>query len=199
MQPDSSLSQEQNPVPQEQSPAPTPQQKKPGKFNFQMVFLVILILAAAGLGYWTMQLNNTLKTAQQDLGTLQGKYDALTTEKNSLSSELDQTNKELESTNQEITTTKDALSKAKSEVAKINNELSALKKKMDKSRSYVDVIRYIYEDDNATFLGAFILVTAIEDDKLSELFSTWMASPSYTTWTPWAGYALNAAVDALTK
>jgi uncharacterized protein YoxC len=189
MQPDSSITQDPNPAPQ----------KKAGKFNIQIVFLAIFVLAAAGLGYWAMQSNNTLKSAQQDLNKLQGEYDALTAEKNSLSGELDQTNKDLASTNEEITTTKDALSTAKSEAAKVNNELSALKKKMNTANSYILAIRYIYEDEDATYLGAFLLVTLVDDDTLTDLFNKWMDSPSYGTWTPWAGYAIQTAIDTLTK
>ncbi len=148
----------------------------PRKFNWKIPVLVILILAVAGLGYWTWQLSTNLKAAQQSLSALQGKYDDLTTENSRLTTELGQTSSELEQTNTELAGTNDTLKTTHSDTSKLKQEASNLLSKKDKSFKYVDIMRGIFEDKD-TFLETMLKVLLTGDAKLFELYNTYTRSP----------------------
>lgn len=188
MQPDSSISQGQS--------APMPA-KKPGKFNFQIVLLIVFLLASAGLGYWAFQTSSALQAAQQSLDTLQGKYDALTAEKNSLSGELDQTKTELASVNSEIEATRASVDTTKSDVSKANADISALKKKMEKSRIYIVIMQSVFEEDD--FIITALLVALADDDKLQDLFDAYIDTNTSVDFITWVGYVLTTAQNILTE
>lgn len=196
MQPDSSLSQDQNPVPQEQSSASAAPQKKAGKFNIQIVFLVILVLATAGLGYWAFQTNGQLAAATTSLNDLNGKYEALGSEKDSLSSELTKTQGEIETANSETETTKATLATTKSDISKANQAVSALKTKMEKAAKYLNIMRGMFEDEE-TWLETLLRVIAIGDGKLLELLDKYLDSESTGDFLAWIGYLLTTTRDIL--
>ena len=186
-------------------PASTPEPSKKSGMNLQVIFLVVLILATAGLGYWAMQSNNALKAAQSDLAALQVKYDDLSAQKDAVSKEFDatsatlnQTTSELDQTNQEIAAAKESTSQAKSELAKTNNEITALKKKMQKAFAYVDIMKGIFVDSDNDFV-ILIKTAATGDQELSDLFSAFLKSPTQDNLLKFFSHLLNAALDTLTK
>ena len=186
MQPDSSISQEQNPIPQ----------KKSGKFNIQIVFLAILVLAAVGLGYWAFQTNTQLAAATASLNDLQGKYDTLQSERDSLSGDLTKTQGEIETANSETETTKATLATTKTEGSKATQAVSALKTKMGKAAKYLDILRGMFEDEE-TWLETLLRVIAIGDGKLLELLDNYLDSESTGDFLAWMGYLLTTARDTL--
>ena len=167
MQPEPSILQDQQveapiaPKPQEE--IPQPEVKKPArKINFLTVFLVILLLAVAGLGYWVWQLNTMLMATQQNMATLQGNFDKLTTQKNSLSTELDTTRAELEKTKADLSTTQADLEKAQ-------GETKSLREKMDKASKWMDVaMAEIVDNENHTSIAK--KVDSLGDAKLKSLW-----------------------------
>ena len=168
----------------------------PRKFNWKIPILVILILAVAGLGYWTWQLSTNLKAAQQSLSALQGKYDDLTAENSRLTTELGQTSSELEQTNTELAGTNDTLKTTRSDTSKLKQEASNLQSKKDKSFKYVDVMRGIFED-NDTFFETMLKVIITGDAKLLELYNTYTKSRSTTDLGNWTEHLLTKAVELL--
>ncbi len=195
MQPDPSQSEVQ------QVPASGPQggdldKAVPRKFNWKIPILVILILAVAGLGYWTWQLSTNLKAAQQSLSALQGKYDDLTAENSRLTTDLGQTSSELEQTSTELAGTNDTLKTTRSDTSKLKQEASNLQSKKDKSFKYVDIMRGIFED-NDTFLETMLKVIITSDAKLLELYNTYTQSRSTTDLGNWTKHLLTKAVELL--
>ncbi len=168
----------------------------PRKFNWKIPILVILILAVAGLGYWTWQLSTNLKAAQQSLSALQGKYDDLTAENSRLTTELGQTSSELEQTSTELAGTNDTLKTTRSDTSKLKQEASNLQSKKDKSFKYVDVMRGIFED-NDTFFETMLKVIITGDAKLLELYNTYTKSRSTTDLGNWTEHLLTKAVELL--
>lgn len=144
-----------------QSESSLPQEPKAAKkLNLSTIFLVILLIALAGVGYWAFSLNTTLKATQSELTTLKGDYANLTTEKNKLSSNLDQTTAELETTKAELETTKAELTTAQADLSKANSEVTSLKATIKKAWLFAEVARGLFvEDDNNIQAGLRILAT----------------------------------------
>jgi len=168
----------------------------PRKFNWKIPILVILILAVAGLGYWTWQLSTNLKAAQQSLSALQGKYDDLTAENSRLTTDLGQTSSNLEQTSTELAGTKDTLKTTRSDTSKFKQEASNLQSKKDKSFQYVNIMRGIFENKDTMF-DTFVKVLLTGDVKLLELYNTYSKSRSTTDLDNWTEHLLSKAMELL--
>jgi septal ring factor EnvC (AmiA/AmiB activator) len=195
MQPEPVLPQQ----PQEHAselPGETPVTKPPSKFNFKIVFLIILLLAVGGAGYWAFQMNTSLKAAQESLATLQGKYDDLTAENGRLTTEFGQVSSDLEQTNTELATANEALKTAKSDLSKSNQEASDLQAKMKKAGLYVEIMRGAFKDKD-NLLTTYLKVAIVKDSKLAEMYDTYLKSRSSTDLIKWSSYLISAIVDIL--
>ena len=198
MQPDSSLPQDQNPVPQELSVAPAIPEKGPARFNIKAVLLVLLVLIAAGLGIWNTQLNKNLQKAQQDHATLDNQYRTLIADKDAVSAEFDAASGELQNTRDAIDAANETLANVKAELEKTNKAISVAKNKMKKAFVYVDFMRALFED-NLTTDEALELAQAV-DAKTEELYTAFTDKPDYEkTWIPFVEYVLSTAMDILKK
>jgi uncharacterized protein (DUF3084 family) len=182
------------PEPQAVTPV-TEVKKAPGKFNFLAVFLVILLLALAGVGYWAITLNASLKATQDSLTTLQGKYDSLTTEKEQLSTDLGLANTELETTKAELEKAKGELTSAKSDLTKSNGEVTAMQAKIDKASKYVAIMKAMFADQDA--LGALTKMKDVKDPKLESLFLEYAKTTSPADLMKWLAYIFTTLSDLL--
>lgn len=135
-------------------------QQAPKKFNIMTVFVVILVLALAGVGFWGFQQSSALKATQAELSTLQGNFDSLTAEKNSLSGDLDTATTDLEAAKAELETTKSDLSKAESAV-------STAQAKLEKAGKLADILYAISTVKSPTDLMAVdASIKALKDTAL---------------------------------
>lgn len=195
MQPEPVLPQ----APQEQAselPSGDSTPKPPRKFNIKIVFLVVLILAVAGLGYWTVQLNSSLKSEQGSLATLQGKYDDLTSENGRLTTEFGRVSSELEQTNTELASTNETLKTTRTDLSKSKQEVSDLEAKMNKAGLYVEILRGAFKDKD-NLLATFLKVTLVKDSELTELYETYLKSRSSTDLLKWFSYLISTTVEVL--
>ncbi|RJP47136.1 MAG: hypothetical protein C4583_17125 [Anaerolineaceae bacterium] len=195
MQPEPALSQEPQGTASE-LPGENPVTKSPRKFNFKILFLIILLLAVAGVGFWAFQLNTSLKAAQESLATLQGKYDDLTAENGRLTTEFGQVSSELEQTNTELASTNDTLKTIKAELTKSNQEVSDLQEKMKKAGLYVEIMRGAFKDSD-TLLETFLKVLLVKDSELTSLYETYLKSRSSSDLLRWSSYLISTIVDIL--
>ena len=198
MQPEPVLPQEPQ-KPQEHASELTgvsPVTKPPRKFNFKIVFLIILLLAVAGVGYWAFQLNTSLRAAQDSLATLQGKYDDLASENGRLTTEFGQVSSELEQTNTELASTNDTLKTTRADLAKSNQEGSDLQEKMKKAGLYVEIMRGAFRDKD-TLLQTFLKVLLVKDSKLTDLYETYLKSRSSSDLLKWSSYLISTTVEIL--
>jgi septal ring factor EnvC (AmiA/AmiB activator) len=166
------------------------------KFNFKILFLIILLLAVAGLGYWAFQVNTNLKAAQESLATLQGKYDDLASENGRLTTEFGQVSSDLEQTNAELASTNDALKTTKSDLSKSNQEASDLQEKMKKAGLYVEIMRGAFQDKD-TLLQTFLKVLLVKDSELTSLYETYLKSRSSSDLLRWSSYLISTTVEIL--
>lgn len=195
MQPEPVLPQE----PQEHAselPGVSPVTKPPRKFNFKILFLIILLLAVAGVGYWAFQLNTSLRAAQESLATLQGKYDDLASENDRLTTEFGQVSSDLEKTNTELASTNDTLKTTRADLIKSNQEGSDLQTKMKKAGLYVEIMRGAFRDKD-TLLQTFLKVLLVKDSKLTELYETYLKSRSSSNLLKWSSYLISTTVEIL--
>lgn len=190
MQPDSSISQEQNPsIPE----------KKPRKLNIKVVLLIVLVLVAAGLGYWNTQLNQVLERSRENLATLDGRYRDLTAERDTASSDLDLATSDLQLTRDDLAATNETLATVEADLAKANEAIAATKKKMGDALAYVEFMRAYFED-RLDLEEALEAAKDVNDSKVEELFKAFTDAPNYEkTWVPFVTYLLSTVVDILTK
>lgn len=161
-----------------------------------MGVLVLLVLAALGLGYWTFQQNSKLRDAEGSLAALQKKYDSLTSEKNNLASQLKSAEAELVSTNAELESTNESLTQARADLSAANKEKSALAQKMDKASGYLDVMRGAFEDDD-TYFETFFKVLATGDSKFLGFWNQYQQTGDDQDFSIWITYLFTTAVDIL--
>lgn len=195
MQPEPALSQE----PQKQESelqGGNPVTAPPRKFNVKILFLILLILAVAGLGFWAFQQNTNLKAAQMSLATLQGKYDNLIAEKGRLTTEFGQVSSELEQTNTELASTNETLKTTRADLSKSKQEASDLEAKMKKAGQYVEVMRGAFKDKD-NFFATLLKVMLVKDTKLTELYDTYLKSRSSADLLKWSSYLISTAVEVL--
>jgi septal ring factor EnvC (AmiA/AmiB activator) len=194
MQPDPSLAQE--PQTPSQAAGSVPQAPKPRRNIVIPILLVLLLLAAGGVGYWGYQLNTNLTAAKQSLDALQGKYKDLTSQKSQLSTELDQVNSELADTKAAIEKTKGDSTAATAELSKANNEATALISKMGKAAKYIEVLKGGFaEGDNV--IETFVKVSATKDSKLESLWTDYLTGLSNTSFVKFMAYLISTTVDIL--
>ena len=158
--------------------------------------LVVLVLTALGLGYWTYKQSATLKSAQGSLAGLQKKYEGLISEKNKLASQLSTTSIDLANTNSELEKTKEALTIARAELSEANKERSALAEKMEKASGYLDVMRGAFEDDD-TYFGTFFKVLSTGDSKFLGFWNQFEETGDDQDFLIWITYLFTTAVDIL--
>ena len=195
MQPDQSQPEAQQ-VPVSAPQGGNSEKPAPRKFNWKIPILILLILAVAGLGYWTYQLSTNLKVAQQSLAALQGRHADLTTKNDGLTTEFTQVSGDLESTNTELATTRETLKTAKSDLSKSKQDASALQSKKTKAGKFVEIMRGVFEDKDS-FIETYLKVLATGDAKLSDLYNAYMKSKSSVDLFTWSGYLISKAVEFL--
>ncbi len=173
-----------------------PEVKKASKFNVLLVFIVILFLAAIGLGVWGYLLTNDIKTAQADRSALQTRYDGLTKEKNTLSSNLDKAKTDLEKTKKDLDTAKEDLSSAQSDLSKSKSQVTELQGKIDKVVAYLDVaVEFFVNSGSLTNVGN--KVEAVHDTTLTEKFNAYSESKNSVDFNAWLTYLFVTISDLL--
>ena len=173
----------------------------PRKFNVKIIFLTLLILAVAGLGFWSVQVNINLKAAQQSLAVAQSRYDALIAGNAKLTADLGQTNTELEQANTELAKTNETLTTTKSEISKVNSQVLSLKSKKEKAQPYATLLFSVFflPENDAKWPVIFFEILQLKDKELSDLFSNYIQTPTQINFEKWIGYAITAMGEILRK
>ena len=170
--------------------------KKSPKSTGITVLLVLLLLAAIGLGVWGYLLGNNIKATVDAQAALQGKYDDLTKEKNTLATNLDQTNADLDKTRTNLEKAKKDLTTAQSDLSKSQSNVTAMRGNMDKALKYLAIVSgWFINEDRPSETG--LKIKAIEDPKLTEKFEKYDKSGSEEDFKAWFGYLFTAIADLL--
>ena len=171
-------------APDEQKPLQSPvrevnAQKRGPITGILVIFLVILLVAVAGLGFWAYQLNSNLVATQQQLTTLQNDYADLQSEHATLKSDheklttdLSQANTDLEKSNGDLTT-------AQADLQKSQDQNKGLNTRVDLASKKAEVLYAIANVSNAAeFLAIDALVKSTRDDQLLAQWNNFVAAPS---------------------
>ena len=192
MQPNSSLPQGQPPI---MGTAQPPRKSMVGTIILS-IFLCLFMAATAWMGYRAVNANKALAAANEDLTALQGNYETLTGEKTALDTELVSVKAELEAAQKEIATTQEATAAAKSDTSKVKQEIAALKENMQKAWLYAEVLRGAFEDNDG-LLETLSKVVAVEDDKLTNLFNSYLNTGTDKALDDFIIYLVETAVELL--
>ncbi len=130
------------------------------------MFICILVVAAAGLGYWGYTLNNNLAATQQQLATLQGQYSTLKSDDAKLAADLEKTKTDLKKTQGDLATAQADLDQAK-------NQTSSLQAKIDKASKYLTVLVGFWGD---TVSNSETKIKATNDSLVLSKYQTFAAS-----------------------
>lgn len=161
---------------------PSAQEKKPSKRNFTAIvlgFLVfVLLVGAAGLGYWAYTLYNQLDTTEQHLNTLQASHEQLQSEHEKLKNDYDKLTSDLDQTSADLETANSDLSTAQDDLGKANKQIGDLNDNLDKASGYANIVyAWITIDNESDIFKINDLVEAADDNELQSLWDTMISSP----------------------
>jgi len=174
------------PQPEEKQPNPPVQvemkpessaihEKKSSKRNIISIvlgiFVVLLLAAIAGLGYWAYTLNSNLASTQQELASLQAEYDQLKTDHASvksdneqLTADLDQAKADLEKTVGDLASSQDDLTESRGQNELLNNQI-------DSASRFAEIL---YTFSNTASANDLLTVDSlINDTHNSQLITAW--------------------------
>ena len=152
------------------------QETKPSRRNLTTiilaVFLVIILGAAAGLGYWAYTLNSSLIATQQQLAEVQSDHAKLQSGNENLTTELAQVKTDLEKSSKDLTNTQTKLEKMQDENLKLKVKIEAASKKLQ--------ILYAFSTVSVPtdILAIDTMIKATEDKQLLERWNDFYSAPS---------------------
>lgn len=168
----------------------------PKKSNGLSVLLIVLLLAAIGLGAWGFMMSSSIKKTQSAQAELQKKYDSLTSETDTLTADLAQAGADLEKAKADFEKAKKDLSTAQADVAKSQEAVVADKANIEKALKYLDIaVGLFVESDNLD--EQKIKVKSLNDSALMEKFDTYYKSRNETDFSAWLGYLFQTIFDLL--
>ncbi|MBN2119355.1 MAG: hypothetical protein JW730_22480 [Anaerolineales bacterium] len=163
-------------------PAPTPVQAKKGpRWGIAAILLalvvVVLFVAAAGLGFWAYSLNTKLAAAEQQLAALQGDYDKLKADNATLTSDKDKLNADLTQTKADLEKANADLAAAQGDLKTAQDQNSDLNARMNKANKLAEILYTWFTTNDAA--GIFKLdsqIKATDDAKLKSLWDRFMTA-----------------------
>lgn len=199
MQPDPLTPQEV----QQSEPAPTPvQETKVTKRNLTTVilaiFLVVLLIVVAGLGFWAYQLNSNLIDTQQQLTALQGEhtelqadYTKLKGDNEKLTGDLGQSKADLEKTSGDLTTAQAELKKSQDQNKGLQTKTTSASKKAE--------ILYAFSVGSTAkdILAIDTMIKATNDQELIGNWNNFVSAPTAESSTKFLLYLIGAIRDEL--
>lgn len=134
------------------------------------LLLLIAVVAAAGLGVWSYQLNTRLAAAQEQLASLQADLGKLKADHAKVTADLSQANSTIDQT-------KSGLSKAQADLKTANSTIASHRTQMDLAGSLMGIVAATFESDqDPSEVEAMVIRTG--DAKLIGLWNTMMRTPS---------------------
>jgi chromosome segregation ATPase len=180
----------------ESVPATAPEIKKTSKFNVVTLFLVILVLAAIGLGVWGYTLNTNIQTTYAERDALQKKYDGLMKDKNGLAAELETAKTELATAQSDLKKAQTYLTDAQGQLTKSQDEATKLQASIDNSLKYLNIALgvYVHGDDLSETESK---VKVLNDPKLTEKFKAYKEKDNEKNFTGWMSYLFATMADLI--
>lgn len=174
---------ESTPVEETTTLKPPPVAKKRSKLIIASIglglFMVLLLVSFAWVGYWAYTLNTELTAAQQQFSMLQTEYDklksehsTLTLEHEKLNAELSQTKTDLEKANTDLTTAQADLSKSKDQGEKLDAQIDAAGKLAE--------VLFVFSmsDDPSDVFKVDELIKDTNNQQLIDKWNTFTRTPS---------------------
>jgi uncharacterized protein HemX len=179
-----SMQSEPHSTQEDQKPEQAPvQEMKPQKRSpitgILAIFLVILLVAVAGLGFWAYQLNTSLMAAQQQLTALQDEHAKLQSDHAKLKSDheklttdFSQAKADLEKSNGDLTT-------AQADLKKSQDQNEGLNAKVDHARKNAEILYAASTVASTTdFFQVDTMIKAANDEQLLAEWNKFAETPT---------------------
>lgn len=137
-----------SPVPVQQVPRPQPAPvpvKKPSRAGgiaaiILGIFVVILLVISAGLGFWAYSLNTKLTATQQQLSALQAEHTKLQSDHTTLVSDHEKTTNDLTQTKSDLEKANADLATAQADLKTAQDQNQTLSDKISKASKLADIL-----------------------------------------------------------
>jgi DNA repair exonuclease SbcCD ATPase subunit len=191
-------------APQEvkQSESSLVQQAKAPKQNstsmILVVFLVIMLIAAAGLGFWAYILSSILTTTQQQLTTLQGEHDKLQSDYVKLKSDNEKLTADINQSKADFEKTSGELTAAQADLKKSQEQNKGLQDRIDSASTMAKAL-YAFSTvkTSADFIAMDALIKATDDKQLLTQWNSFVAVPSTDASVKILLYMISSIQDVL--
>jgi uncharacterized protein (DUF3084 family) len=209
MQPDPLSTQEgtqpePNSVQEVAKPAPTPivQRKKSSNWGITAIvlgiFVFVLLVAVAGLGFWAYTLTTKLTATQQQLTALQGEHNKLQTDYATLTSDNEKLNTDLTQTKTDLEKANADLATAQADLKKSQDQNKSLNAKIDLARRKAEILYAVSTVKSATdFLQVDTLIKATNDIQLLTQWNKFASSPTTESSVNFILYLISSIVNDL--
>jgi cell division protein FtsB len=160
------------------------------------VFMTLFCLTAAGLGYWANMLKTDLTGTQQQLTDLQGNYESLQADNAKLQDNIEKLKGDITALQEELDTTKKELETTQADLKSSREYSDSLQTRIDAALVRMDVALGIFVDfKNEKGVERDIRKTG--DDKLLDLFQTFIGKQNNDNWFNFLAYLFESIVDEL--
>ena len=175
---------------------PVAEKKKASKVNVLTVSLIVLVLAAMGLGTWGILLNNELIATEETRKSLQAEYDALASQNKELQAEFDTAQANLEEAKADLSKSKEAISKTETKLTSVQASAVSLQADLAQALKYVEVASGYLVEKN-TLVAIEKKVEAVGDPTLNEKFKKFKYTINDENFMDWMVYLFTALTNLL--
>lgn len=171
----------------------TPQKTK---INGLTIALIILLVAALGLGTSGFLLNSNLTSTRSTHAALQKEHDKLTSDTKTLTSDLEKAKADLEKAKADLEKAKKDLATSQSDLTKSNDAITGHQSDITKAKLYLDFASAFFID-RADLTALDAKIAAVKDPKLMEKFDAYSKGGSETEFINLMYYLFKTIADLL--
>ncbi len=188
-----------SPVPVQQvpryQPAPVPA-KKPSKAAGIVaillgIFVVILLVVAAGLGFWAYSLNTKLTATQQELSALQTEHTKLQSDHTTLISDHEKSTTDLTQTKSDLEKANADLATAQADLKTAQDQNQALSDKISKASKLADILYLWFNTKDSSDI--FKIDTQVKATDNAQVKAAWDKAMSSTSTDNFVAFMVSLA------
>ena len=178
--------------------APVVEEKKALKGIGLNVLIILLVLAALGLGIWGAMLGIKLNATLESQTALQKQYEELLPQNKTMTSNLDTAKAELEKAKVDLENAKKGLASTEASLAKVKENNAKLQADVEKALMYVNVLSGIFVEKES-LVENINRIDATGDSALKEKYEKVSETGRETDAAEWLEYLLKTLNELLKK